>query len=103
MKNTPVDLFRRGNASSPRMDNVRIDKDIAVFEENNIIWVKETVGKDMKSGGISTFSQKGTGKNCWKIDAGTKIPQDLELVNDRGNHWLWKPVQMMPLHQYKMA
>ena len=88
MSQTPVDLFRRGNAGSPRMDNVRLDKDIAVYEEDNTIWVRETVGEEMKSGGISTFSQKGIGKNWWKIDAGTEIPQDLELVNDRGNHWL---------------
>ncbi len=39
---TPVDLYRRGNATSPRMDNVRPNKDIAIYENNGQIWVKET-------------------------------------------------------------
>jgi hypothetical protein len=38
------------------------------------------------------------GKNWWKLEAGTEIPQELELVN---NHWLWKPSKMMPIDEYK--
>ena len=34
---------------------------------------------------------------------GVDIPQDLELINDRSNHWLWKPSLTMPLERYKKA
>lgn len=103
MAKTPVELYRRGNANSPRMDNVRLDKDIATYEQGGKTWVKETALERLAPGGISTFSVQGQGKNWWKINAGVEIPQDLELVNDRGNHWLWKPSLTMPLEKYKQA
>ncbi len=103
MAKTPVDLYRRGNANSPRMDNVRQGKDIATYKRDGKTWVKETLEAGLEPGGISTFSVQGKGKNWWKIDAGTEIHQDLELINDRGNHWLWKPCQTMPLEKYKKA
>ena len=99
MAKTPVALYRRGNSQSPRMDNVRLNKDIAAYEKNGIIWVRETIG-NLEPGGISTFSVQGRGKNWWKIDAGIEIHSDLELINDRGSHWLWKPSQTMPLERY---
>ncbi|MBW4533742.1 MAG: hypothetical protein KME09_07365 [Pleurocapsa minor HA4230-MV1] len=99
MAKTSVALYRRGNANSPRMDNVRLDKDIATYQKHGAIWVKETTGS-LESGGISTFSVQGRGKNWWKIDAGIEIHPDLELINDRGNHWLWKPSKTMPLIRY---
>ncbi len=102
MAKTPVDLYRRGNANSPRMDNIRLGKDIATYERDGKTWVKETL-RGLIPGGISTFSIQGKGKNWWRIDAGTDIPQDLELINDRGNHWLWKPRQTMLLEKYKHA
>ena len=41
MIKTAVDLYRRGNATSPRMDHVRPNKDIAIYENNGQIWVKK--------------------------------------------------------------
>ena len=35
MNKTPVALYRQGNASSPRMDNVRPNKDITVYEQQD--------------------------------------------------------------------
>lgn len=102
MAKTSVDLYRRGSASSPKMDNVRPDRDIAVYENNNEVWVMETIGGE-SPGGISTFAKLGKGKNWWKLDAGAKIPAELELINDRGTHWLWKPSQTMPMSKYKAA
>lgn len=102
MAKTPVPLYRRGNSNSSRMDNVLLDKDIGVYQRNKITWVKETIG-NLEPGGISTFSIQGRGKNWWKIDAGIEIHPDLELINDRGNHWLWKPSQTMPLKRYVEA
>ncbi len=39
MAETPIALYRQGNANSPRMDNVRPNKDVATYEENGRIWV----------------------------------------------------------------
>jgi hypothetical protein len=49
MKTTSVDLYRMGNATSPRMDKVR-DQDVENYEKNGEIWIVEG------SGGISTFA-----------------------------------------------
>ncbi|MEB3219435.1 MAG: hypothetical protein VKN72_24810 [Nostocales cyanobacterium 94392] len=66
MAKTPVDLYRRGSANSPKMDNVRPDKDVAVYEDNNEIWVMETL-RQQSSGGISTFAKLGKGKKLVEV------------------------------------
>ena len=63
MAKTPVDLYRRGNANSPRMDNVRLNKDIATYEREGKTWVQETVPEGFEPGGISTFSVQGQGSS----------------------------------------
>ncbi len=103
MTKTPIPLYRQGNATSPRMDNVRSDKDIATFEEEGIIWVMTTLADGILPGGISTFASLGRGKNWWKLDSGIDIPPELQLVNDRENHWLWQPNKTMPIDEYKVA
>jgi hypothetical protein len=94
MQETSVDLYRMGNTNSPRMDNVR-PQDISIYETIDRLWVMSS------SGGISTFSAAGRGKNWWKLSLGTEIPSELILVNDHGNHWVWQPSYNMPLDQYK--
>ncbi|MBW4621241.1 MAG: hypothetical protein KME17_18015 [Cyanosarcina radialis HA8281-LM2] len=96
MRETPVDLYRMGNAGSPRLENVRA-KDIEIYIEGDESWVAAN------SGGISTFSSRGSGKNWWKLDRGTEIPNQLRVVNDYGHHWLWEPSYSMPLDVYKEA
>jgi hypothetical protein len=96
MSKTSVDLYRMGNAVSPRMDNVR-SHDIECYEKDGEIWVVE------KSGGISTFATQGAGKNWWKLDQGTVIPDALSLVNDYSKHWSWEPRYTMRLDDYKIA
>ncbi len=96
MTKTSIDLYRMGNAISPRMDNVR-SQDVESYEKNDEIWVVEN------SGGISTFATQGAGKNWWKLDRGTIIPDALNLVNDYGNHWAWEPACTMKLDDYKAA
>ncbi len=98
MAKTPLNLYRQGNANSARMDNVRPNKDVATYEENGQVWVHTTLG-----GGISTFATQRSGKNWWKLDAGTDIPGELDLVNDHNDHWLWKPSYTMPIEEYKEA
>lgn len=96
MRTTPIPLYRKGNANSPRMDNVR-PQDVETYDENNQVWVVAN------SGGISTFANQGTGKNWWKLDRGTTIPDELKLVNDYGNHWSWEPGYTMRMDEYKAA
>ncbi|MDM3848221.1 MAG: hypothetical protein PT116_25145 [Aphanizomenon gracile PMC638.10] len=100
MNNTPIILYRQGNANSPRMDNVRPDKDIACYDQDGGVWVMTTLADGESTGEISTFANPGYGKNWWQLQAGTKIPEQLELVNDYDNHWLWKPIQDMPLEDF---
>jgi hypothetical protein len=103
MLKTPISLYRQGNATSPRMDNVRPNKDIATFEENGAIFVMTTLPDGTSPGGISTFATIGQGKNWWKLEQDTDIAAELKLVNDRGNHWLWQPQEIMLLENYKTA
>ena len=93
---TPIALYRQGNADSSRLDNVRPNKDVAIYEKNNQIWVDATLG-----GGISTFATQKSGKNWWKLDAENDAPARLELVNDHNDHWLWRPSYDMSMEDYK--
>jgi hypothetical protein len=96
VRKTPVDLYRMGNAISARLENIRT-KDIDIYEDSGGDWVSAN------SGGISTFSICGSGKNWWKLDQGCEIPNELRVVNDYGNHWLWEPNYSMPLVDYQRA
>ena len=96
MSTTPIALYRKGNANSSRIDNVR-SQDVETYEYNDDIWVVAN------SGGISTFATQGVGKNWWKLDRGTDIPTELTLVNDYDKHWLWEPSYTMRMDEYKAA
>lgn len=85
MPKTTTDLYRRGNVSGPRMTRVRIGKDIVAFQLNGVDWVVA------RSGGVSTFSAPGPGKNWWLLPAGFDYPDELLVVNDHGNHYNWEP------------
>lgn len=91
---TPVDLYRAGNAMSPKMDNVR-PKDIVIVQQNGIPWVNPS------SGGISTRQSKHWNFRCWwMIPQGTLFDDRLTVRNDHGNHWVWEPTQGMELAEY---
>jgi hypothetical protein len=83
-----------GNALTSRLENIR-DRDIDMYEDGGKIWVAAN------SGGISTFSVRGSGKNWWKLDLDAEIPNELRVVNDYGNHWLWEPSYSMPFDEYR--
>lgn len=85
MPKTPTNLYRRGNVFGPRMAHIRIGKDIVTFQINGIDWVAT------HSGGVSTFSMQGPGKNWWLLPAGFDYPGELLVVNDHGNHYNWEP------------
>ncbi len=71
MPKTLTDLYRRGNASGPRMAHVRLGKDILTFQKNGDDWVAA------RSGGVSTFSVQGAGTNWWCLPAGFDYPGEL--------------------------
>jgi hypothetical protein len=82
---TTTDLYRRGNVSTPRLAQVRLGKDIVSFQRNGIEWVAA------HSGGVSTFSVQGPGRNWWLLPAGFDYPDELLVVNDHGDHYNWEP------------
>ena len=93
---TPVDLYRRGNATGPRMDNIR-PVDVASFTQNGTEWVRG------RSGGISTFATPtlpGRGR-IWRMPAGTSYSDELHLENDQDDHWSWEPALDMELTRYR--
>ena len=94
MPETTTDLYRMGSAASPRMDHVRLGKDISPFEKDGALWVTA------RSGGVSTFSMQGFGRNWWRLPQGYAYPDTLYVVNDHGNHYSWEPRVEMPVADY---
>jgi hypothetical protein len=94
MPETTTDLYRRGSASSPRLDHVRVGKDIEVFERDSVLWVRA------RSGGVSTFSRPAFGQHWWRLPQGYSYPDTLDVVNDHGHHYGWEPNVDMPLTEY---
>jgi hypothetical protein len=77
------------------MDHIRIGKDISVYQYLGSTWVKA------HSGGVSTFSRQGWGKNWWELESEYEYPDDLLVINDHGTHYSWEPNKDMPLSTYK--
>jgi hypothetical protein len=100
----PVNLFRGGNAGSPKLDHLR-DKDIETVEED--VLGKKTIFVLPKTGGISTFDNDAKMKGkVWKIPSGTKLPATIMVVKDKYNsgmratHYSISPAYKMTLEAY---
>ena len=106
----PVDLFRMGNASGPRLDKVRLGKDVGSTEE--ILPSGKTVTMVGPDGGMSTFDAKNptlTGV-WWRIPAGVKLPDTIRVTKDHGvwnaaarlriTHYSFRPARKMTLAEY---
>lgn len=96
----PEDLFRLGNATDPRLTNLRRPKDIDTIEINGIL-VAVANGK-----GISLFTKARMQSNpmsgwVWKIAKGTAVPLGLKLLTDRSGHYTVCPITNMPLDEFK--
>jgi hypothetical protein len=103
--NVPVDLFRMGNASGPRLENVR-PQDVD-FEDLTL-----PNGQVMRMvhprGGISTFdgiNPKRPGK-WWRIPSGTVLPDAIRVVRDLRDplagltHYSLRPTRYMTLLEF---
>lgn len=91
MARTTTDLYRRGNALGPRLRHVRVGKDLVTFFQNGIEFVRA------HSGGVSTFSSPGPGRNWWVLPAASEYPDEVSVINDHGDHYSWGPTFDMPL------
>jgi hypothetical protein len=92
---TPISLFRAGNTSGPKMDNIRIGKDLTPYQNNGVDWARAN------GGGISTFDKKKWPTGAWwLIPANTVFDDRLSLVNDHGDHWSWQPALDMELAEF---
>lgn len=104
----PVELFRHGSATSPKLHKPRTMPprqlgqvhDIKIYEKNGIECV------DHESGGISLFNKPNLrfGNHWWKFAKGTKISPFLRVSRDKGInsltghiHYTIRPIHDMPL------
>lgn len=88
---TPTDLYRNGNTTGPRLDNVR-DIDVETYDVSGVQWVRARVR------GISCFDATAGndlihGKNWWRLPTGSAVLPGLFLINDNNppGHWAFQP------------
>ncbi len=86
------DVYRSGNSSSPRIDNVRVPKDIEPDKDGYVY---------PETGGVSSFSTVHTGKFWWKYPVAISAPEGIRVRNDHGDHYAWEPAYKMLLDSYK--
>ncbi|PCH44759.1 hypothetical protein WOLCODRAFT_133363 [Wolfiporia cocos MD-104 SS10] len=86
-------LYRSRAKNSPKLDNVRVGKDIKVDKEGDV---------EPGSGGISTFAQSShTWKYPWLLPENAELGDGLGAKNDHGGHWLIIPAAEISLDGYK--
>ena len=95
----PEDLFRLGNATSPRLTHIRRPKDIDTIEINGITVVVAN-GKGISLATKDRLDKTPIGGWVWKIAKGTTMPMGLKLVNDRLGHYSICPLSNMPLDEF---
>jgi len=71
-----------------------VGKDVVTFLQDGIEFVRA------HSGGISTFSRPGPGRNWWVLAEGYEYPDEIEVINDHGNHHSWEPMVDLPLADF---
>jgi hypothetical protein len=78
------DLYRLGNATSPRLHNARPGKDIETYESNGIVMVRSN------GQGISLITEerfereraRHAGSYLWKLPANFPLPSGRALLQD---------------------
>lgn len=95
----PEDLYRLGNATSPRLTHVRRPKDIDTIEVNGITVVVAN-GKGVSLATKDRIDKTPVSGWVWKISKGTQMPIGLKLINDRMGHYSICPQSNMPLDEF---
>lgn len=92
---TTVQLYRKGNATSARLDHVR-QQDIEHFDVGGVPWVRAGTG------GISTNAVPlQDGGRWWQLPAGYDYGNLLVVWNDADAHWSWEPKNDMTLSDFR--
>lgn len=107
---TPVNLWRLGISSSPRLHHPRVPPrpsgapiDIRTYDKNGDTWVKASTG------GISTFDGRNprlSGTHWWLIPQNTVLPAGLKITKNHRDritgltHYRIEPIIDMPLIQF---
>jgi hypothetical protein len=103
MGTTPLDLFRSGNASSARLDNLRLyssSPDVDVWPDpTGQSWITAN-GKGPSLWDAPDPSWRG---KPWRLPAGSSYSNELALWNDMPGHWVFTPVRDMLLSVYATA
>lgn len=94
-----LDLYRFGNSTSPRFDNIRPMKDARIEDRNGIKYIIAD------GNGVSAFASVASGKkNTWKIPKGTVLPAGVKLVIDKRSghesHYMLAPERTMKLSEF---
>ncbi len=95
----PEEVFRVGNAATPRLHVVR-PSEVDITEMNG---VKIIIANGR---GVSLYTKEELENTpltgwIWKFMAHTLIPQGLKLVNDKPGHYCVAPTQNIPVDLYK--
>jgi hypothetical protein len=97
------DLFRLGNATSPRLDHVR-DTDVDTLERNGIQMVIAN-GKGISLFNLEELNRRKSRLNgwVWKIPQGTQPPSGLAIRPDPKSpgHFFLCPVSDMTMEKYR--
>jgi hypothetical protein len=107
---TTVKLWRSGNKTSPRLDNVRRG-DVSTFDIQGVVYVVAL------SGGISTFADgpgyppppppppKKDDKTYWSLAARSPVPAQIDVLLEPklAGHYLWEPSFNMTMARYDAA
>jgi hypothetical protein len=95
------DLFRLGNATSPRLDHVR-DVDVDIFERNGIPMVRVN-GKGISLFNLEELNRRNSKGWVWKIPLGTQLPPGLAIRPDPESpgHFFLCPISDMTMKTYK--
>lgn len=96
----PENLFRLGNATGPRLDNIRRPKDVDTTEINGILVVIAN-GKGISLSTKDRIESTPMSGWVWKIPKGTSVPVGLKLLNDRPGHYSIAPTSNIPLDEFK--
>ncbi|MFH4786231.1 Tse2 family ADP-ribosyltransferase toxin [Vibrio diabolicus] len=94
------DLYRLGNATSPRLTNIRRPKDLDTIDINGIL-VAVSNGKGISLSTLSRMESSPMSGWVWKLSKGTQLPIGLKLINDRPGHYSLCPARNMPLDEFK--
>lgn len=107
---TEFDVFRLGNTSSPRLDHIRVPKDIPTFFVGPIEHVQPGLA------GVSLMDEVGLQKrvevarragssvgHVWRIARATPLPMGLVLREDPKDrsHLLLCPAMVMPVDKFR--